>query len=244
MSCPPTFVRLTPSPAFYALELQTITTPIHTIHIALHRLLPPPSQTNTIAKPPSTDSKATTAHHEKNSNAKDSASHVNMAPGAKPNHHGKGWEMMDYSPVPSALIIGDPTAPENIIHGKRRRKAVRIIEAQTGKVSRTSKIKDNGCIKKAEAKARTRRSAKVPAPARREKTTRACTRDEATAADVLRSSILRLVNQSLQVAEHVASYMAGHAEHEGHGRELERDVPRCSATGRRGNEARIQRGEM
>ncbi|KNG52678.1 hypothetical protein TW65_00095 [Stemphylium lycopersici] len=52
------------------------------------------------------------------------------SPKTKPKQPGRGWEIVNHSPIPADPIVGDPNAPENIIQGKRMRKAVNLHKTQ------------------------------------------------------------------------------------------------------------------
>lgn len=170
----------------------------------------------------STSSKrvSTTTQRQNRSSSKDSTTENEASPKAKTNQRGKGWEIIvDYSPIPSNPIVGDPNDPDNIIEGKRPRKAVNKHESQMAKVSHTIKPKAKGSVKKAVAK--TRGPARKPGAARRAKMSP--TKPVITP-NIIRARVLGLVNQSLQVAEDVSAYMRGHGGHEEHGLGLERDI--------------------
>jgi hypothetical protein len=162
----------------------------------------------------------------------------------------KGYVYLDHPPDLPDLIIGDPTSPQNIIHGKRTRNASNVNESHMGKAPRAIKAKDDDEAKATDHRAnveaassatpgidKAKASKKVvgdPPPKEYDVPERpvlheeedSITTQEEISAEEIRRSVLALVNRSLQVATDVAAYMHCVEDHEVQGQKLDGDVAR------------------
>ncbi|KAF1839638.1 hypothetical protein BDW02DRAFT_575276 [Decorospora gaudefroyi] len=175
---------------------------------------------------------------------------------------GKGWEYLDWSPVPANPIVGDVNPSSNVIKGKRNRKASNLNEVQLAKAARALKAQEDSKEKEAQAPNHGNTnlnpcatdSKTLPAPKKRGRPRKKRTasqphNSEQEDSDTdnefsprhVRRQILYLVSHSLAVADTVAGYMKAVGEDVS---KLERDVDAVLTESGKKRKARgVQRGE-
>ncbi|KAH8643638.1 hypothetical protein IG631_01101 [Alternaria alternata] len=207
-----------------------------------------------MAKPSSSETVSFATHDYSQANAGKSSSRDKTGPRSSGTQSIKGYVYIDHPLVLPNEIFGDPTNLQNIIDGKRTRKASNLNESPSEKATRAVETKDKDKAKMPPKKPSMKLAfpAKTPASSRAGKgyapkdTSEYLTSknrgdpksrshngeydtdsfEENVSPGDIRRSVLALVKHSLRIADDVSTYMRCVEGHETHGQKLVRDMER------------------
>lgn len=207
-----------------------------------------------MAKPSSSKTVSFATHDYSQANAGKSSSRDKTGPRSSGTQSIKGYVYIDHPLVLPNEIFGDPTNLQNIIDGKRTRKASNLNESPSEKATCAveTKGKDKAKMPPKKPSMKLAFPAKTPASSRAGKgyapkdTSEYLTSknrgdrksrshneeydtdsfEEDISLGDIRRGVLALVQHSLQIADDVSAYMRCVEDHETHGQKLVRDMER------------------